>query len=115
MSVSTITARRTRPARRRKLNPPQSGTPILITLAERAGITLALVFDQPVILSGTPAYTCGAVTAVSAVMDGDNAVTITFSGALTAGTPVVIPFQDPAIRNSSGGYVTPNTITPTAG
>lgn len=96
-------------------NQPEKAAPILITLAERVGVVLGLTFDQPVALSGTPAYTCGAVSAVSAVQSAPNAVEITFSGVLVAATPVVIPYQDPAIRNASGGFVTPNTVTPTAG
>lgn len=111
--ITTLSNTRRRRRKRKITQAPAK--PILITLAERAGVALTLVFDQPVTLVGTPAYTCGAATVVSAEMDGDSAVMFTFSGALAAGTPVVIPFQDPAIRNASGGFVTPNQILPVAG
>jgi hypothetical protein len=34
----------------------------------------------------------------------------TFSGAITTATTLNVPSEDPAIRNSSGGIVTPSTF-----
>jgi hypothetical protein len=41
------------------------------------------------------------------VATGPLTVALTFAGSVGA---ITIPFQDPAVRNSSGGYVTPGTF-----
>lgn len=98
--------------RKRNVNPPfnqpRIATPIYIVSANPTGSTLTLTFDQPVSLNGTPAFTTDVVgpTALSASQQSPTVVAITFSAAIAAATQVNIAFRDPAIRNSSGGYVT---------
>ena len=102
--------------RKRNVNPPfnqpKIATPIYIASANPVGSVLTLTFDQPVSLNGTPGFTTdvSGPTALSAVQQSPTVVAITFSAAIAAATQVVIPFRDPAIRNSSGGFVTSNTF-----
>jgi hypothetical protein len=87
---------------------PQPTAPILITSAAKNGTDLVLIFDQVVVLSGTPGITTNlaGVTPVSAAKSSPNVVTITYSAAITTATSINLPFRDPAIRNASGGFVT---------
>lgn len=94
--------------KRRKITPPPTGAPIYIIDAAPALNTLALAFDQPVTLNGLPGITTSVAGAVpvSAEQTEPQTIEITFSASVAAATGVSIPFQDPAIRNGSGGYVT---------
>jgi len=89
---------------------PRAETPIYILTAVAEANVLTLTFDQPVILSGTPAFTTdiGGRTAVSAVRTALDEVAITFNGSVAGTNMVNLPFRDPAIRNAAGGYVTGN-------
>ncbi len=79
-------------------------TPIAISSFSHSTVTGTVTFNQPVILTGVPAWVDSAAhTPVSAVMTSPTVMTIVFSGTIT--TPVTIPFEDPAIRNSAAGYV----------
>ena len=94
------------------VNNPQSTTAIGIASATAVGSVLTLVFNQPIALNGTPEYTTDIVgaTAVSAVMTNATTVAITFSAAIAAATEVVIPYEEPAVRNASGGFVSTSTF-----
>jgi hypothetical protein len=83
-----------------------------MTSAIGAGTTLTVGFDQPIVLTGTPAYTTDVVgaSAVSAVKTGPTTIAITFSAVVTAATEVRIPYEEPAVRNSSGGFVSTSTF-----
>jgi hypothetical protein len=83
-----------------------------VTAASKTGSVLTVTFDQPVSLQGVPAYTTSVVgaTASSAVMTGLNTVAITFSATIATATTVTIPYEEPAIRNSSGGFVSTSTF-----
>jgi len=83
-------------------------TPIIIIDVNTTGSVLTLVFDQPVSLNGTPKFKPDVAGAdpVSAVQTAPNTVAITYDTALTGATGMNIGYRDPAIRNSSGGYVT---------
>jgi hypothetical protein len=39
-----------------------------------------------------------------------NTVAITFSATITTATTVTIPYEEPAIRNASGGFVSTSTF-----
>src|SRR5437773_827230 len=103
-----------RSSRRRNVQPtkPQPTTPIGMVSAVKAGSVLTITFNQPVALKGVPAYTVtgAAVTALSAVMASPTVLTLTFSGAVTAATFVNVPYEEPAVRNSSGGFVSNSTF-----
>src|SRR5687768_17225678 len=94
------------------VNNPQPTTPIQVTDASASGSVLTVVFDQPVSLNGVPAYTTSVVgaTASSAVMTGMNTVAITFSATIATATSVTIPYEEPAVRNASGGFVSTSTF-----
>ena len=94
-------------------NRPRPETPILITAATAVGSVLTLTFDQPVILSGTPAFTTDMPgAAISAARPALDQVAITFDAAVAGFNVVNLAFRDPAIRNASGGYVTCNKYIP---
>jgi hypothetical protein len=50
------------------------------------------------------------VTAISAVLTGPATVAVTFSASVTSATTLTIPFEDPAIRNASGGFANAGTF-----
>lgn len=84
-------------------------TPIRITGVTASGSVLAVEFDQAVALSGVPAYTTNVAgaKAVSAVAKTPTTIEITFSATIATATSVTVPYEDPAVRNSIGGFVVP--------
>jgi hypothetical protein len=109
-------ARRNAPSRSKNppITQPEKYTPILITSAVAAGSVLTLTFNCVVTLDrgAVPQITTDivAATPVSAAQVAPNSVTITYSSAIAAATELTIEPRDPAIRNSSGGFVTSNTF-----
>jgi hypothetical protein len=91
---------------------PQPTAPIGITSVAKAASVLTIVFNQPVSLKGVPAYTTNlaGVTALSAVMTNSTTLALTFSAAVTTATTLNIPYEEPAVRNSSGGFVSNSTF-----
>src|SRR5687767_5293445 len=87
-------------------NPPRT-VAIKVTGASTTGAVLTVTYDQPVSLNGVPQYTTDIVgaTAVSAVMTGMNTIAITFGSTVATATEVRIPYEEPAVRNGSGGFV----------
>lgn len=92
--------------------PMQRAIPIGIAGVAKAAAVMTITFDQAVALKGVPKYTTdlAGVTAVSAVLTGPTTLALTFSAAITTATELVIPFEDPAIRNTSGGYANAGTF-----
>ena len=93
-------------------NRPQPTTPILAQSVSASGSVLTIVFNQAVTLKGVPQYTVDIVgaTPVSAVMTSPTVVTITYSAAILGVTTVTIPYEEPAIRNTSGGFVANHSL-----
>lgn len=86
---------------------------IVPTSFVHAANNLTVTFPAPVIYSGVlPGYLNNAqhVTAVS--VTSPTVFVLTFSGATAAGN-VTVPFQDPAFRSMSAGYVQSGTYTAT--
>lgn len=115
MPASTLTRSRTHRASRRKnpeANRPQPVAPIQISSFTKTGTALTLVFDGPVQLKGTPAFTTNlvGVTPVSAIKTLPNTVVVTFSASIATATSLNLGFRDPSIRNASGGYVVSTTF-----
>jgi hypothetical protein len=113
----SISIKRTRRSSRRgpsagSANLQRRSTPIAVTGASALGTVLTVTFDQPIALNGTPAYTTDVVgaTALSAVMTGMNTVAITFSSTIAAAAELRIPYEEPAVRNGSGGFVSTSTF-----
>jgi hypothetical protein len=92
--------------------PVQFATPIGIASVTKSGSTMTVVFNQPVSLKGVPQYTTNlaGVTPTAAAMTAPNTVNVTFSAAVATATSLNIPHEDPAIRNASGGFVSPSTF-----
>ena len=94
-------------------NRPELDTPVLITDVDKATNVMTLTFDVPVRVGvQPPAFTTDlpGVTVSSMQQTGPNVVALTFSGAITTATELIIPYRDPAIRGQTGGYVTSNTF-----
>jgi hypothetical protein len=91
---------------------PQPTTPISVTAAVKNTTKITVTFDQPVALKGVPAYTTNlaGVTALSAIKTGPATVEITFSASVATATTLNIPYEEPAIRNASGGFVSNSTF-----
>ena len=111
---SAISKTTKRNARRRTIGVtrPQPTAAIQVTGATALGSVLTITFDQPVSLNGVPQYTTDVVgaTAMSAVMTGMNTIAITFSATVAAAAEVRIPYEEPAVRNGSGGFVSTSTF-----
>jgi hypothetical protein len=92
---------------------PKQPTPVRIASAVAALTVLTVTFDQAVILSGTPKYTTDIAGAepVSAVMQNPTTLVLTFDAAITGAAEVNIPFNDPAVRSTTGGYVADTLFT----
>jgi len=107
------------PMRRKEVNAPGGAsqitrrTPIIPDPGAAAGNTIPVVLTSPCSLNGVPQFLATVAAApaapVSAVMTTPLLCTLTYSGAPTS--PLVIPFEDPALRNNAGGYVQPGTYT----
>jgi hypothetical protein len=100
----------------RRKNPmatmPQPTAAIRITAASAAGSVLTVTYDQAVVLNGTPSYATDVVGAdpVSAVLTSPTTIEITFDASVAAATELNIPYEEPAVRNSSGGFVSTSTF-----
>ncbi|HEV2296748.1 MAG TPA: hypothetical protein VGR35_23100 [Tepidisphaeraceae bacterium] len=117
MPAGLINGRRAikhRPSRRRNpaANRPNPTTPIQVTGVTVLGEVATVTFDQPVSLKGTPAYTTDVVgaTASSAEQTGVATIAITFNATIAAATEIRIPYEEPAVRNASGGFVSTSTF-----
>jgi hypothetical protein len=93
-------------------NRPARTTPILITGGVTAGSVLTVTFDQVVSLSGVPQYAVDVmgVTPVSATLTSPTQVAITYSATIMSATTVTIPYEEPAVRNASGGFVATSLV-----
>ena len=93
------------------IHPLARPTPISIASVLPNGNELSLTFDQPVTLTGIPQYTLDAGTAAptGAVRATASSVTLTYAASVDTAARINVPFEDPAIRNGSGGYVTPQS------
>ena len=107
--------KRRRVVRRRTnsfVNNPQPTTPIKVTDVAVAGSVATVTFDQAVSLQGTPAYTTdiAGAEAVSAALTSPTTVAVTFDAAVATATALNIPYEEPAVRNASGGFVSTSTF-----
>ncbi|MCH7604323.1 MAG: hypothetical protein IIB54_16335 [Planctomycetes bacterium] len=106
-----------RPARRRRdrfpqVNRPQPTSPINIISASKAASQLTIVFDQPVSVRGVPQYAVNAVGATPQTVGvvGPTTITIIYSADISLADEVTIPYEEPAVRNASGGFVNPRFL-----
>jgi hypothetical protein len=111
---SSITRNKQHRASRRKnnTNRPVPTVPIGIVSVTKATTTMTIVFNQPVSLKGIPQYTTNlaGVTPISAALTAPSTLSLTFSASIATATTLNIPAEEPAIRNSSGGFVSPSTF-----
>jgi len=91
------------------------GTRVNITatiLADLITPTSVLVtFSKPVVYTGIlPDWTFGADTVNAVAQNTATTFTVTFTAPIAAADVIVIPFEDPAFRDNSGGYLSPASI-----
>ena len=91
---------------------PQPTTPIVITSASAAVAVVTITFNQPVSLSGLPAYTTdlAGIEPLSAVLSSPTTLALTFSADVSTATALNIPYEEPSVRNVSGGFVATSTF-----
>jgi hypothetical protein len=92
---------------------PKQPTPVRIVSATKNATVITIVFDQPVVLKGTPQYTVTGATAdpVSAASPAIDTVAITYSASIAAATDLNIPSPvEPGVRSKDGGYVADSTF-----
>lgn len=88
---------------------PQRPTPIGIVSVKTAGDNLTIEFDQPVSLKGVPQFVkAGGFLPTGASLTAPTTLLLTYTGGGAFPTGITIPYEDPAVRNSSGGFVTPS-------
>src|SRR5204862_202256 len=82
------------------------------TNATKAAAVLTITFNQPVSLAGIPAYTTNlaGITPVLASMTNPTTLSLTFSATVATATSLVVPFEEGAVRNPSGGFVNAGTF-----
>src|SRR5687768_14462336 len=92
--------------------PMQRPIAIGIVSVAKAAAVMTIVFDQAVSLKGVPQYTTNlaGVTAVSGAMPNTTTMAMTFSATVATATELNTPFEDPAVRNASGGYANAGTF-----
>ena len=100
------------PRRKTSANRQMMTTPVSIVSVTKAASVMTIVLNQPVALKGVPALTTNLawVTATAANLTSPTTLALTFSAAITTATSLVTPFEDPALRNASGGYLNPGTF-----
>ena len=101
------------PKRRNSIaNKPQPTTPVSVVSATKGTTIVTVVFNQPVGLKGVPAYTTNlaGISALSAAQINPTTIAVTFSASIATGTTLNIPYEEPAVRNSSGGFVKDSTF-----
>ena len=112
--MPSLLKNRTKVVRRRNINAnnPQPTAAIKVTDVTVAGSVATVEFDQVVTLKGTPAYTTSVAgaTAVSAEQTGPTTIEVTFSASVAAATALLIPYEEPSVRNASGGFVSTSTF-----
>lgn len=81
------------------------------TLGAHTTSSITLTFTEPVSLKGIPNYSNGTITVNAATRPTPTTVSLVFNNTLASTIPLTIPFEDPAIRNQSGGYVQPGAYT----
>ena len=111
-SAIARTPRNRAPRHRNGVNRPQPTVPIGIVSVTKNVAVMTITFNQPVCLKGVPQYTTNlvGVTPVSAVLTSPTTMNLTFSATVATATTLNVPSEDPAVRNSSGGFVTPSTF-----
>lgn len=94
------------------VNNPDRTVAISVTGATASGSTVTATFDQPILLNGVPKYTTdvAGADAVSAVKTSATTIEITFDASVAAATALLIPYEEPAVRNASGGFVSTSTF-----
>lgn len=93
-------------------NRPQPTSPIAVISITPAGVNVSIEFDQSVSLNGVPQYTTNIAGAnpVSAAMTAPTILQLTFDADVSLATLVNVPYEEPGVRNSSGGFVTPTSV-----
>jgi hypothetical protein len=102
---------------KRRLNRRDAGlksvvkpTPIGIVSATAAVGSITIVFNQPVSLNGIPKYpdNNGAMP-TAASLTNPTTLVLTY-GLGPEATGITVPAEEPAIRNASGGFVSPTSV-----
>ena len=91
---------------------PQPTTPINVSSASAASSVVTVTFDQVVTLKGVPKYTTdvAGADAISAEQTTPTTIEVTFDASVAAATTLNIPYEEPAVRNASGGFVSTSTF-----
>ena len=88
-------------------------TPIQITSVGASASQVTITFDQPVSCSGVPQYTVDVSNThpVSASLVNPTTLQITYNATVATATLLTVPFEEPCVRNASGGFVATSTFT----
>ena len=115
MKATILGASRRRPSANRGGTPQsrRTGTPseIRIVASDAVGNVLTVTFDQPVVLSGVPAWRSGAMLPVAADLASATVMRLTYPGPAGGSGSVAVPFDAKSISSATGGFVPAQTIS----
>jgi hypothetical protein len=89
-----------------------SRTPIDFAMGSSTTTTNTVTFNQPVVINGIPAWFDTSSTTIT--VTGISQLTATTAAVTWNSAPsvaITVPFEDPAIRSRTGGYVLPGSHT----
>ena len=119
MKPTILGASRRRPSANRGGTPQsrRTGTPSEIRIVSSSAIddVLTVTFDQPVVLTGVPAWRAGAMLPVSAELASATVMRLTYPGPAGGSGGVSVPYDGRSISSATGGFVPAQTITLAAG
>jgi len=85
-------------------------TPITITNTVPGASTVLTLDTALISLKGIPQFESQTgLLPTAAEVTGPGEITLTYVG--TTPTSIIVPFEDPAIRSTGGGYVSPGTFS----
>ena len=91
--------------------PMQREIPVEIENVTAAAQTVTIEFNQVVTLKGVPQYRNQAGNLpTAATLTSPTTLELTYPVLSPVATAITVPGEDAAIRNASGGYVTPVTV-----
>ena len=84
----------------------------VVRVATGAANTLVVTLDPPVDRSGIPQFLKnGTAAPTAATLASPVALTLTYPAGAEEPSTLTIPFEDPAVRNRSAGFVNAGTVT----
>lgn len=76
-----------------------------------SGASVTFNFPMPIVVKGVPLISNGSITVNSARALSPTSALVVFNSAVVESIGLTVPFEDPAIRNNTGGYMRAGALT----